>query len=148
MGTLDSHEDLDAWKLSEELKDRVFEIIVRPATARDRDFCDDLRRSARSAPANLAEGFYRFRPRDNARFVRIALGSLGETMNHLGHARKQKYITADEYAVLCRLNRRAIGASKAYVKYLDSCPLDSGRTKRSPPPLNPDPDDDESETRL
>jgi hypothetical protein len=29
MGTLDSHEDLDAWRLSEELKDRVFEEGIR-----------------------------------------------------------------------------------------------------------------------
>ena len=63
---------------------------------RDRYFCEDIRRAARSAPANLAEGFYRFRPRDTARFVRIAIGSLGETINHLGHARKQHFISDAE----------------------------------------------------
>ena len=89
MAAIKDHEDLIAWQLSEELKDRVFAFTASPAVARHRDFCDDIQRSARSAPANLSEGFYRFRPRENAKFVRYALGSLGESKNHLRHAQKQ-----------------------------------------------------------
>ena len=111
MATIKSHEDLVAWQLSEELKDRVYAILARSRPSRDRDFCDDIRRSARSAPANLSEGFHRFRPRDAGRFVRIAIGSLGETINHLGHARKQGYISEDEKAELVVLAKRARGAS-------------------------------------
>src|SRR5438094_2662125 len=122
MSTIKSHEELVAWQLSEDLKDRVFEILARPAARKDLDFCDDVRRSARSAPANLSEGFYRYRPRDNARFVRIAIGSLGETMNHLGHAHKQHYMSNEEHAELTRLAKRAKGASTRYLNYLNSCP--------------------------
>ena len=129
MAGIHSHEELVAWQLSSELEDRVYEIVARPAAQRDRDFCDDIRRSGRSAPANLSEGFHRFRPRDSGKFVRIAIGSLGETMNHLRHALKHRYITDAEYEDLVRLAKRARGASIGWLAYLDSCPRE-GRTPR------------------
>jgi len=130
VGAITSHEDLVAWQLSEQLKDRVFEITATEAVVRDCYFCEDIRRAARSAPANLAEGFYRFRPRDTARFVRIAIGSLGETINHLGHARKQHFISDAEADELVTLAKRAKGASSAWLAYLLTCPPD-GPVKRS-----------------
>jgi four helix bundle protein len=134
MAGLKSHEELDAWKLSDTLEDRVYEITARSSARGDFDFCNDIRRSARSAPANLSEGFHRFRPRDAARFVRIAIGSLGETINHLRHAWKRKYITDEEHNDLVVLAKRARGASTAWLAYLDSCPPDGpDRRKRSGP---------------
>jgi four helix bundle protein len=129
MAGIKTHEDLMAWQLSEELKDRVFEFTARPWVARHRDFCDDIRRSARSAPANLSEGFYRFRPRDNAKFVRYALGSLGESKNHLRHARKENDITEDEFQEMWRFATRAIGAATKWHQYLRSCPPDGPEPK-------------------
>jgi four helix bundle protein len=131
MAGIRRHEDLIAWQLSEELKDRIFAFTARSAVARHRDFCDDIRRWARSAPANLSEGFYRFRPRDNARFVRYALGSLGESKNHLRHALKQRYITRPEFEEMWRFAKRAMGAAAKWHQYLKSCPPD-GPEPRTP----------------
>jgi four helix bundle protein len=122
MATLNSHEDLDAWRLAVELKEWVFRIVKRPGVARHFKFCDDISRSARSAPANLAEGFWRYRPRDNARFVRNALGSLGETQNHLRDAFTEKYIDEEEYRDIHALNERALRVSVGWHTYLMSCP--------------------------
>jgi len=121
MSGIKHHEELRAWQLSEELKDRIFDFTKRPAAARDRDFYDDIRRSGRSAPANLAEGFGRFRPRENAKAVRVALGELAETKNHLRHALKQAYITQQEFDEMHRLARRAVGAASKWHQYLMSC---------------------------
>ncbi|HSP14315.1 MAG TPA: four helix bundle protein, partial [Thermoanaerobaculia bacterium] len=65
-----------------------------------------------------------FRPRENARFVRIAIGSLGEAMTHLRHALRHRYISELEYQGLMRLAKRAHGAATGLVLYLDSCPPD------------------------
>jgi four helix bundle protein len=113
MPTFESHEDLDAWRLATELKEWVFRIIARPNVKRHFKFCDDIGRSARSAPANLSEGVWRGRPRDNANFVRFALGSLGETQNHLRDAFVEKYIGAEEYDEINALNKRALKVSEA-----------------------------------
>jgi four helix bundle protein len=92
----------------------------------------------RSAPANLAEAFGRYRPRDAARFVRVAIASLQETMNHLGHARKQRYISQPELEALQTLAGRAKGASTRWLAYLENCPPD-GPKRRKEPRTNPEP---------
>jgi four helix bundle protein len=132
MASIKSHEDLVAWQLSDELEDRVYEITARSSARKDRDFCNDIQRSGRSAPANLSEAFHRFRPRDMARFARIALGSLGETINHLRHARKQKYITEEECDDWTALASRALKATNGWLTYLNSCrPEGPARTSGS-----------------
>ena len=140
------HEDLIAWQLSEELKERVLAFTDRPAVARHRDFSNDIRRAARSAPANLSEGFARFWPHDNAKSVRTALGSLAEVKNHLLDALKQKYITETEYAEMTRLARRAFGATSRWHQYLKSCKpgdpaawLKKAEAASEPEPQNPNP---------
>jgi four helix bundle protein len=122
MPTIHHHEDLVAWQLAAELKKRVLGIIARPSMARHFKFCDQIRDSSRSGPANLAEGFWRYRPRENARFVRIALGSLGETLNHLHDAFTEKYIDENEYLDLRAIAERALKAATAWHDYLDNCP--------------------------
>lgn len=125
MSTIKTHEDIDAWRLATELKEWVFRIIKRPAVAKHFKFCDDIGRSARSAPANIAEGFWRGkddpgRPRENAKFVSYALGSLGETKNHLRDAFVEKYIEEQEYNAIIALNLRALKVCEGWCDYLMS----------------------------
>jgi four helix bundle protein len=122
MPTIYHHEDLVAWQLAASLRTRVLEIIARPSIARHYKFCDQIRESSRSAPANLAEGFWRYRPKENAKFVRIALGSLGETANHLHDAFTEKYIEEKEYRDVAALAMRALKTAVAWHEYLKSCP--------------------------
>jgi hypothetical protein len=61
--------------------------------------------------------------------VRIAIGSLGETINHLGHAGKQNYLSEEEARDLVTLAKRAKGASNAWLAYLESCPPDGPRRR-------------------
>ena len=130
MATIHHHEDLEAWQLASELKKRVLQLIKRPAIAKHFRFCDQIRDSSRSGPANLAEGFWHYRPRENARCARIALGSLGETANHLYDAFTEKYIEEDEYRELDALARRALKTAIGWHKYLESCP-DKPNTSKS-----------------
>ena len=122
MPTFKSHEDIDAWRVATELKEWVFRILRRPSVAKHFKFCDDIARSARSAPANIAEGFWRGkeRPRENAKFVSYALGSLGETKNHLRDAFAEKYIQEDEYTSIIALNVRALQVTEGWYAYLKS----------------------------
>jgi four helix bundle protein len=126
MPSIKTHEDIDAWRLATELKEWIFRIIKRPAMAKHFKFCDDIGRSARSAPANIAEGFWRGkgrpgRPRENAKFVSYALGSLGETKNHLRDAFVEKYIEEQEYNAIIALNLRALMVCEKWCDYLMSC---------------------------
>ena len=133
MATFKSHEDIDAWRLATELKEWVFRIIKRPAVARHFRFCDDIGRSARSAPANISEGFWRGteRPRENAKFVSYALGSLGETKNHLRDAFVEQYIDETEYNAMVALNVRALQVTQGWHEHLMSLPTFRDAHKRT-----------------
>ena len=139
MATLKSHEDIDAWRLATELKVWVFRIIKRPAVARHFRFCDDISRSSRSAPANISEGFWRgkHRPRENAKFVSYALGSLGETKNHLRDALVEKYIDEEEYNGVIALTVRALQVTEGWYQHLLSlCQTGDADNVRNRKPRN------------
>jgi four helix bundle protein len=72
-------EQLDAWCLAESFKVEVYRLVrSSPEVLADLHFRDQLRSSAASVSMNIAEGFYRYRVREFARFLSIALASLGE----------------------------------------------------------------------
>jgi four helix bundle protein len=131
MASARSFEDLVAWQLAEELRERIIALTERERVRRDFAFCDDARRAARSAPANIAEGFGWYEPRPNSRHVSIAKASLEETKNHILDAFKRHYVDAAEREELLSLARRALGATRRYLLYLKSC--------KSAPPVKPFP---------
>ena len=132
------YEDLVCWQLARDLRRRVRAITEYPAVSRDFGFCDDIRRSARSVPANIAEGFRRRKPPQFAHFMTIALASIDETENHLGEALDARYIGTDEYADLRVLVKRARVASQRLLAYLERCTRrPPNRRDRTREPVNP-----------
>jgi four helix bundle protein len=63
------YQDLDCWKLANELKLRVYEIIERSPAKHDFDFRDQLRDAASSGPSNISEAFGHHRHPDAARLA-------------------------------------------------------------------------------
>ena len=113
-------EQLVAWQLCDLLKRRVLEIVTRPNARSDFDWCRQIRRSGRSAPALVEEGFGRFRPKDNARFVEMAKASVYETRGHLREGCERGYLSVDEFRHLFRLTARALMVCGRYHAYLVS----------------------------
>src|SRR5262245_37176176 len=136
MPGVSSFEELDAWKLSAQLRDLIYGLVETGGVLKDQTFCEQIRGSASSAPANIAEGWGRFKPKDHANFCRIAKASLEETRNHLFHGRNARYFSEQDFTEAMRLTRRAIGATVGLIKYLDSCkgrlPWDSPPKSRRP----------------
>jgi four helix bundle protein len=114
--------ELRCWQLSSELKREVYAITAHPPCCADRDFCSDIRDAARSAAANIAEGFGRYTHREFGHFLSIAHASLSETENHLLDAEDGGYISADECARLTDLAQRAQKAVSRLRTYLLNTP--------------------------
>jgi four helix bundle protein len=113
------YQDLECWQLADELKREVYKLLKdSPKATHDFDFTRQLRRSASSGPANIAEGFAYFRHKESARFVRVANGSLTETDNHLGDGIDRGYWTAPACEPARRLANRAVGATTRWLIYL------------------------------
>ena len=106
-------ENFDVWKLGWELKRRVFAFTAALPASRDRRFCDDIRRAARSGPDLVAEGYYRFNPREFHRFLNDAKASLGEVRNQVLHAKDERFLSDVDFLEMLSLADRAIGAANA-----------------------------------
>ena len=79
-------EEFAIWQLGVELRRMILAITDRPPFKQDIRFYHQVRGAASSIPANIAEGFGRFSPREFARFVRYARGSAAELETHLQDA--------------------------------------------------------------
>lgn len=112
--------ELDAWKLAVQLRGQVFDMTSTAQVRADRDFWDDIRRAARSAPNNIAEGFGRFRPREFRRFLKIARGSVNEVQNRLLEGRQLGYWTEGGFADAWTSSRRTAAAIASLMRYLRS----------------------------
>jgi four helix bundle protein len=77
-----------------------------------------LRRSALSIPANIAEGYGRFYYQDNVRFCYNARGSLEETLSHLVFAFEAKYISETLFIELESEGEETEKMLNGYISYL------------------------------
>ena len=133
-----SFTELDAWRLANELKLRVYVLIRSGDARRDLEFRNQIRNAAASAPRNIAEGFGRYLPRDFSQYLRIANGSLMETSNHLQDGVDRGYFTPEHIADLQILARRASAATTHLIRYLQSAspPNPNPRTRTTREPKN------------
>jgi four helix bundle protein len=120
--------ELFAWQRAHELEVLSEELLKRPRVQRDFRFRDQLSDAAASAPRNIAEGFGRFRPKENAQYVRVAKGSANEVLNLFIEARVKGFLSAEEFPRFKTAADRAIGTIVGYVRYLESCDPDGPPT--------------------
>jgi four helix bundle protein len=113
-------EDLDAHKLAVQLRRAVFRLTSKGRVSSDYKFVDQIRNSARGGPRNIAEGHGRFVPGENVRFLSYAKASLEETLEHIDDAEENSYFDADECLELRTLTKRALGAVRGLMRYLES----------------------------
>lgn len=96
-----SFETLKTWQKAHQL---MLDIHIKliPLLPKEEKYglADQMRRSSKSIPANIAEGAGRFYYMDNVRFCYNARGSLDETLSHLIAARDLAYCPATLYEEL------------------------------------------------
>lgn len=97
-------EGLKVWQkahlLMLDIHKTLIPIILKNSTDERFDLVSQIRRSSKSVPANIAEGYGRFYYGDNVRFCYNARGSLDETVNHLLTALDLEYCSKDLYTNL------------------------------------------------
>jgi four helix bundle protein len=96
MATAQKFEELEAYQLSKELRDTIFKLTEAGPALTNLKFRDQIRRSSSSAPANMSEGFGRFKPREFAHFARVARASLLQTRNHFEDGRTKNYFSEED----------------------------------------------------
>jgi four helix bundle protein len=115
------YEDLEAWQIADELKREVYALTATGPASVDVEFRKQLRESAASATKNIAEGFGRFRPADNARFVEFSISSTMETKDSLNDGVDRGHFTPERVLRAQQLAERSIQCTTKYIVYLTSC---------------------------
>ena len=89
--------DLLVWQKSMLLVKEIYVFTIDFPKHEVYGLTGQIRRSAISIPSNIAEGYGRESPKEFARFLRIARGSLSELQTQLYLSDNLDYIQADQF---------------------------------------------------
>ena len=110
--------DLDVWKKSRELRNKIIELIAHFPPEEKFGFSDQMKRAVRCISACIAEGHGRFTYKDQVHFCIIARGSSTELLNHLIDAFDQKYISKEILLQYQLSIEEVIKMLNGYIAYL------------------------------
>jgi four helix bundle protein len=117
--SIKSLESLETWKNSKEFSLRIYREVLPLLPSEEKWILNQqLRRSALSIPANIAEGNGRFYYQDNIRFCYIARGSLEETLSHLVIAHEMEFIPKALFESLEQDGEKLTQLINGYIGYL------------------------------
>lgn len=113
-----SFTELEAWKKARAVRQTI-RVLVRTWPAEEKfRLVDQIVRASRGPCSNIAEGFGRFNEKDNARFCRMAAGSLFEVQDHLSAAFDEEYIDASALRQHWAIVDEALRVLNGYIRYL------------------------------
>ena len=120
-GSIRSYKDLNVWKLAMDLAEACYTLTTPFPREEIYGMTSQIRRSAASVPANIAEGYGRENTGSYIQFLRIAQGSLKELETHImlaervkllvAHAAKSLLDTAESVSKMLRNLIRSLQAS-------------------------------------
>ena len=113
-------EKLQVYQLSEKLADNVWNIVIAWDSFAKDTVGKQIVRSADSIGANISEGSGRGSIQDNRRFVRIARGSLYETIHWLRRCYLRKLLSQSEVKKLRLLVEELAPKLNAFLRSDDS----------------------------
>lgn len=113
-----SFTELKTWQKARALRKAVSFLVKGLPPDEKYRLADQVIRSSRAPSANIAEGYGRFHEKDNARFCRMASGSLNETMDHLSVAYDEGYISRDEFKLHWNMAEETLRLVHGYIRYL------------------------------
>lgn len=112
-------EKLQVYQLSERLADSVWKIVISWDSFAKDTVGKQIVRSADSIGANISEGSGRGSLQDNRRFVRMARGSLYETIHWLRRSYMRKLLTRQEVEKLRLLVEELPPKLNAFLRAVD-----------------------------
>ena len=91
-----SFKDMPVWQKAMNVAENIFNLTNNLPKKEDYGFTSQIRRSALSIAANIAEAYGRHHISDKIKFYYYSRGSITETQSHLEYARRVGYIKETE----------------------------------------------------
>ena len=99
-------ENLKIWQEAHRLMLEIYKFTSKFPKSEAYSLVDQIRRSALSVPANIAEAHGRYHYLDKAKFLYNARGSIDETRSHLMATKDLQYISRSDFD---KLNEEYLG---------------------------------------
>lgn len=96
MSTIRRFEELECWKEARKFVGLIYQLTKKEKFKKDFELTGQVKRSAISSMANIAEGFHRNSNKDFMKFLDYARSSVAETVSHCYVALDQNYIDEKE----------------------------------------------------
>lgn len=111
--------EMPVWQKAMDVAEKCFNISENLPRKEDYALTSQLRRSAESISANIAEGFGRRTSKDKSRFYDISRGSAFETKSHLIYGVRVKYFQEIEYLEIKNIIDEVIHELNKITTYLN-----------------------------
>ena len=115
-----SHKDLDVWRLAVDLAQNLYEVSKAFPKEEQFGLTSQLRRSAVSVAANIAEGAARSGDKEFTQFLHIALGSTSELETQIEIAKRVGLLSEDVHARLDKLIARIAQMLRGLIRSVKS----------------------------
>lgn len=119
MGTIKRFEELECWKEARIFVSLIYELTKKKGFKTDFELAGQLRRSAVSSMANIAEGFHRNSNKDLMKFLDYARASIAESISHCYVALDQQYIDETDMEHVNRQANIVWEKANAFIAYLN-----------------------------
>ena len=118
MGAFTKFEEILAWQKARTAVCSIYHMTSEGVFSKDFGLRDQIRRSAISIMANIAEGHGRKSDKEFANFLNFAHGSIAETQSHLYIALDLGYVGKDDFEHIYRVLDEVGRMSMALMRHL------------------------------
>jgi four helix bundle protein len=133
MASFKSFEEIEAWKKSRKLTKQIYDLTGIGGFARDFGLKNQIRRASVSVMSNTAEGFERSGTGEFTQFLAMAKGSAGEVRSQLYVALNQRYLSENEFEILCGSAKEISRMISGLMTYLRSSGIKGTKFKKTDP---------------
>jgi len=110
---------LEVYKAAQKLAKFVYQEVLNKLPAEEKfGLSSQIRRSAASIPANIAEGYGRYYYQETIRFCYLARGSLMELSSHINLAYSQAYLPSEIKSQIDDMMCQLLKLIHGYINYL------------------------------
>ncbi len=124
---LKSYQELKVWQRAHELTLKTYQVTQQFPKEERFGLTSQIRRSAVSTPANIAEGYGRKHTKEYIQMLYISQGSLEETKYHFLLSRDLRYLKNDQYKKLIDLSEEVGRMLRGLIKSLERIKTKSRR---------------------
>jgi len=130
MATINNFEDLDIWKKSRELCQKIFISLIQNSNC-SQNIKNQIDRSSASVMDNIAEGFEREGNKEFINFLSMSKGSCGEVRSQLIRAFDRDFINENEFNDLKKDYADLSKMISGFMKYLKTTEHNGNKFNRS-----------------